>query len=462
MQRFDNSPRLGVWMKGLSEMNLTTPSLTTLELLAMLLAAILLVAGCQAVDPSNPAPAPAPTPAPAPEAAPAAVTTSDRRVPWEEPVEGRAKPFDQAVSDAAHGLLSMVELPAPGEKHLLVIDPLIDGFSGVQSLATRKIAARIAELVRKSFPQYSLQPFAREILPQSRLVLLGTLTPVNLSGQAEGKRESYRICLALVDLQSGKMLSKETARARLQSVNHMPTPYFQDSPGWMRDRALDRYVDTCEASRPGEQVQQAFLDGLAAEAAINQGIAAYDRGRYNEAIEHFSSAAGKGSADQLRIDNGLYLANSKLGRTAAATAAFSKIVEHGLAEKRLAVNFLFRPGSAGFAPDKSASHSYSMWLKEIGHQTLRRDSCLEIVGHTSRTGAESSNEKLSLDRAEYVKKKLESEAAQLAGRATARGVGSRENLVGTGKDDLSDALDRRVVFQVIPCAGLPTQTANRH
>jgi hypothetical protein len=33
----------------------------------------------------------------------------------------------------------------------------------------------------------------------------------------------------------------------------------------------------------------------------------------------------------------------------------------------------------------------------------------------------------------------------------ANGCSSRENLVGSGKDDLSDSLDRRVVFNVISC-----------
>ena len=33
----------------------------------------------------------------------------------------------------------------------------------------------------------------------------------------------------------------------------------------------------------------------------------------------------------------------------------------------------------------------------------------------------------------------------------ASGVGSREKLVGTGTDDVRDALDRRVEFKVVPC-----------
>lgn len=460
MQRAQSEPRPGASTKAFPVMHSSKPSLTALELLAMFFVALLYLAGCQAVDPPRRAAMPAT--AAEPEPAPADVLTSSQRMPWAELAAGPAKPFDQALLDTTHALLSMVELPAPGEKQLLVIDPPIDALSGVQSLATRNMEARIGELVRKKFPQYSLQPFTPASLRRPSLVLFGTLTPVNASRQADGKREAYRICLALADLKSGRLLSKETARARLQGVIHTPTPYFQDSPAWMQDRSVDRYVDACEAGKPGERVQRAFLDGLGAEMAIQEAIAAYDGGRYKESLERFSSAAISADADRLRIDNGLYLANSKLGRAAEAEAAFSKIVEHGLTEKRLAVNFLFRPGSTGFAPGKSANSSYPLWLKEIGRQVLRTGSCLAIVGHTSRTGAESLNEKLSLERAEYVKKRLEEENAELAGRAIASGAGSRENLVGIGKDDLSDTLDRRVVFEVIPCASRSTQTANRY
>ena len=60
------------------------------------------------------------------------------------------------------------------------------------------------------------------------------------------------------------------------------------------------------------------------------------------------------------------------------------------------------------------------------------------------------NDQLSLLRAEYVKQRLEAEAPGLKGHLIATGVGSRNMLVGTGSDDLSDALDRRVDFLVIP------------
>jgi outer membrane protein OmpA-like peptidoglycan-associated protein len=52
-------------------------------------------------------------------------------------------------------------------------------------------------------------------------------------------------------------------------------------------------------------------------------------------------------------------------------------------------------------------------------------------------------------RAEYVKGRLETDAPALQGHLIATGVGSKNNLIGTGADDLSDALDRRVEFKVI-------------
>jgi outer membrane protein OmpA-like peptidoglycan-associated protein len=94
-----------------------------------------------------------------------------------------------------------------------------------------------------------------------------------------------------------------------------------------------------------------------------------------------------------------------------------------------------------------------MWVKQIARHAAQSKSCLRIVGNTSPSGAEPLNQRLSQLRAESIKNKLEGEAPPLAKRITAEGVGSRENLVGTGKDDMSDTLDRRVVFQLTACGG---------
>ncbi len=365
---------------------------------------------------------------------------------------GVVRPFEVALTDAANRLFSQIRTSANSEKQLLVIDPLIDGVSGIQSRATTTIASRIGELVRGRYPQFDLQPFSAANVRRSPKVLVGTFTAVNSDGHTTGTREAYRICLVLADLMSGTVVAKATAHSSMLGVDHSPIPYFQDSPAWMNEGPTESYVNTCQTSKPGEPIQPGYLDSILAGTLISDATAAYDAGRYADALDRFNSALELPTGHQLRVFNGLYLANLKLGRQAAANDAFGRIVGYGLAKNRLAVKFLFKPGTSAFVADKQASAHYSMWMKEIARRAAQNKSCLEIIGHTSRSGAEPLNQRLSRSRAEYIKKRLEGEAP-LAKRITVQGAGSRENLIGTGKDDISDALDRRVVFQVTACGG---------
>ena len=98
-----------------------------------------------------------------------------------------------------------------------------------------------------------------------------------------------------------------------------------------------------------------------------------------------------------------------------------------------------------------------MWIKQIARRGDKAGACLELVGHTSPTGPEPLNKRLSVLRAEAIKDRIQSDEPAFGKRMIAAGVGSAENLVGSGKDDISDALDRRVEFKVIAgCSGTNT------
>src|SRR5512139_1156668 len=104
--------------------------------------------GCTMTEPLPPAALPS---APAAEAvAPAATSASDTV----------ARLFEEALNRAANTLFSQISTSANTEKPLLVIDPLIDGVSGMQTIATRAMESRISELVRGSYPHIDLQPFS--------------------------------------------------------------------------------------------------------------------------------------------------------------------------------------------------------------------------------------------------------------------------------------------------------------
>ena len=127
------------------------------------------------------------------------------------------------------------------------------------------------------------------------------------------------------------------------------------------------------------------------------------------------------------------------------------MVDYGLDRGRLAVKFVFRPDSTAFWPDPAISGPCPMWLRQIAARTASRSTCLEVEGHSSPTGPSSVNERLSLARAERVRGRLVPRNPALRDRLEAEGLGSRETLVGTGADDASDVLDRRVEFEPRSC-----------
>jgi outer membrane protein OmpA-like peptidoglycan-associated protein len=126
-------------------------------------------------------------------------------------------------------------------------------------------------------------------------------------------------------------------------------------------------------------------------------------------------------------------------------------VQLGLDNRNLGVKFLFNPGTTDFWSDPKISGPYPLWIRQIARQAAGSKVCLDIVGHTSHTGSEPYNDRLSAQRAASIQKKLETEAPPLNGRMKSSGVGWRENLIGTGTDDASDSLDRRVEFKINPC-----------
>lgn len=391
-----------------------------------------LLAGATAAFPQSPPPPAAGTPAAPP--------------PPPTPI-----PFDDALLRAANDLFSKANLPAGNEKIELVVDPLIDGISGAQSTATRLMQDRIVALVNKSYPRFEVRPFSTEALTRAPVVLIGTFTAINNAGVADGPRDAYRICLALADLRSKSIVSKGVARAKPEGIDVTPTPAYADTPVWAADPATSQYIKACQGTKLGDPIDPVYVERIGTSSLISDAILEYDDKRYREALAFYRTALKMTGGDQLRVRSGIYLANARLNRRDDATDAFGNLVDYSLAAKKLSVRFLFKPGSTQFVDDPQISAPYPMWLSQIATRAGRRNSCINIVGHTSKTGPPLVNERLSVLRAQYIKDLLQGGAPALADKLKATGVGSREMLIGTGRDDASDAMDRRVDFNISEC-----------
>lgn len=408
--------------------------------------AALTLAACANPTPEAPAaPAAAPAAAPPPPPAPPS--------PPPPPPPPPTLPHAEAVLTAANTLFSKANLDGldRNAKLPVVIDPLIDGVTRMQTKATQAMEARIVQLARASYPQFEVKPFNSANLAQSPLLIVGTFTPINQQGKTEGEREMYRFCLAMVDLKSGKVVSKTVARSRMESVDAAPLAFFADAPAWTRDPPAEGYVKTCQASKAGDSIQAAYVESLVAAALVEEGVRAYNAAKYRDALTLFTKAQATTAGQQLRVLSGVYLSQWKLGRRDAAAQAFGQIVDYGIAQRHLAMMFVFPAGAAVLPPD-SRNAPNDLWLKVMAQRFAHTRSCLEVAGHASRGGPEPVNERLSSLRAEHVRRRLVDAAPDLAKRAIAAGYGSRDTLVGTARDDPSDQLDRRVELKLLACA----------
>jgi outer membrane protein OmpA-like peptidoglycan-associated protein len=357
-------------------------------------------------------------------------------------------PFPVAVLNAANAVFSAA--PVNGPRQVVVIDPLVNGVTGEQSTATQQIQDSIVALARDKYPQFDIQPFSAATVSKAPYVMVGTFTPVNAQGQTAGTREAYRFCLVMVDLHAGKTVAKGVARARPDGVNATPIGFFRDSPAWTNDPSVKSYIDTCQATKVGDAISQTYLNGILTASIVSEAIGAYDASRYRDALDLYETAVKTPAGNQLRVYNGLYLTNWKLGHRDQAAEAFGRVVDYGLDNNALGVKILFRPGSTGFDTSEQSTGPYDMWLRQIADHSASKRACLQVTGNSSPSGSAALNDQLSQLRAEYVKGRLETDTPALQGHVIATGVGAKNNLVGTGSDDLSDALDRRVEFKVIP------------
>ena len=359
--------------------------------------------------------------------------------------------FDQAATQAADGLAAQLHatpafLDALKPRRVVMVDPMIESGSGERTLATQRLQDRVVQRLTATHGSVvELVPFDSASVARAAYVLTGTSTR-----QVGVPNGVLTINLALTELASGKVVAQSSARAQSRGVDSTPLPLSQDSPVLAQDKVLEGYART-STTPPAQPADADYLSRIAVAPLIEQASAHYNASRYPQALAGFEAAGAAPGGDQLRVLSGRYLALARLGRGEEAEQAFRAIVVYGVQNRQLSVKFLFTPNTTEFWRDPVVSGPYTMWLSEIAQVGSQAKVCMNIVGHTSRTGTQAYNDELSLQRAAVIRDKLAAQSAAWGQRNTTSGRGFRDNLIGTGTDDAVDALDRRVEFKIVDC-----------
>ncbi|SDM21267.1 Tetratricopeptide repeat-containing protein [Oryzisolibacter propanilivorax] len=327
----------------------------------------------------------------------------------------------------------------------VVLDPFIDAHSGQQTASAAHAAQLLTQRLAMQDGGLKIEPFDAQGVQHADYVIAGTLA------RPDGGGADYVLSATVTERRTALVIASSTARVAAAEIDAAPTAYFADSPSLVSDRLTQGYIQTARAPQ-GSAADGPYLASLDTAALINEATQAYDAGRHADALARYQAAAQRPDGQQLRVFNGLYNCHGKLGQTQQAEAAFAQIVALGLATDNLAVRLLFNPGTTEFWRERAVSAVYPAWLRQIARETVAGAYCLTVVGHTSRTGSETVNERLSQARARAVRELLLAHERALAGRIEVDGRGWRENIIGSGTDDTRDSLDRRVEFKVRHCS----------
>lgn len=361
-------------------------------------------------------------------------------------------PLAQAVAAAADQAVARMD----GERGLarflnkstrLYIAPVLDAHSRQQTATTLRVRELLAVHLKSQHRGLELVPFTAAAAAVSEVRLDTTLTAATLP---DGRRASDRLVLDLrfVSLKDGRTLARSEASVADPALDGTPTAFYRESPFTLPPPDVVTATATPPATGAAPLSERERTVPI---ARLDEAGAAYSAGSYDRALTLYRSAETLPGADTMQALVGTYLASVRSGREEASRDAFSRIVTLGLKTRAMGVKLLFAPGKTDYIADPAISKPYPDWLREIARQAGEAPSCLQVVGHSSRTGALDYNLALSAQRAVAVREQLEAANPALTRRIDTDGVAWRDNLVGTGSDDLKDAVDRRVEFKVVDC-----------
>lgn len=374
----------------------------------------------------------APTPSPPPVVAPPPLDVA----------------LGQAVVALAGSWVEGLEPPAGTARRALVALPFIDVATGSpHSLSAHIESSVLTELRALGGPRLDVLPFTPNALSRTPWLLTGTLTrPV--PGSAG---DAMTMCLVMIDTRDGRVVAQATARARAGGVA-IPPAIVRDAPVWIRDAAVDAQVRACREARVGGKVDAAFLSALPVAARMATASEHYGAGRLAAARTELRAALALPGGQRADVLNGLYLTEWRLKRSKEAELAFGDLVAHGMATRRMGLLLPFKADAAELPTGKQLTQPLPMWWKQIALRVPQKGgTCLDISGHASSGGGDDADESLSFRRAFAVRTQLIERSPQLGTATVVNGVGNRQRLVGSGANDASDALDRRVELRLKDC-----------
>jgi outer membrane protein OmpA-like peptidoglycan-associated protein len=372
--------------------------------------------------------------------------------------------FNDAVRTTAAALMEQVKKQegitglaqgiATG-KTVFMLDPVVDANTAEVNQASLAVERILREEATRVSERYVFVPLTLENYDTAKYVVSGAIlysvfTP---DGEKAAKNKMYKLALAVIDRKSGRVVASSDAWISDKKIDVTPVAAYQDSPMYLKDKRVEGQIETAQMS-PGEQADPAYFDSLPTESLLTQADAAYEADKLEQALGMYKAASLRPDGQIMKTYAGLYQTNRRLKKIDEAEVAFGQLVNIGYQNNNISTKLFFGVASTDFINDAELRSQYAIWLRQIAKLFARNNGCMIIAGHSSHSGSAGFNEQLSLQRASAVQKLMQKDFPQIQQRSKPIGYGWKENIVGTGTDDIQDAIDRRVEFKLVECSKL--------
>ena len=313
-----------------------------------------------------------------------------------------------------------------------------EGAGTAKLLQQQLVSAMVAAMPNAGFTSLT----TRNIQNAQRAVLAGY---ANLKPEVAGKTGNWvRLKVVLADVKTGVHIASVMTYLDAKQFNSAPSRFSKESPMYLTDAAhKDRAAVLAGEKRP-------LADGMRLRAELSEAIDAYEADQNSDAEARFKKIIETAPSNTGAL-SGLYQVLWRQGKKVEAERVFGQLAQAGIDVGTLSVKLLFKLNSTEFISEADLVQQYQVWLKAISQQVAERKICLDVTGHASASGSVDYNDKLSLSRATRIVTRMQQLTPSMANRLKAFGKGASEAVVGTGADDASDAIDRRVAFAVRAC-----------
>lgn len=350
-----------------------------------------------------------------------------------------------AVDFLAQSLAQQLARTARPTQATVPVEEFFSTQSAEVSASGRALQQRLATALSATFAPMKFVPLDTASANNAQWVLLANHATPNPSENLQSG-SWVRLQVAMVESSTGKVLTRISTYLDAAQFNSEPTQFFKDAPMYFTDERHRQRIGVMG----GQAQTQALGSALQIQSELSDAIAAYEAGRFPDAEQGFIKVKALAPNHPGAL-TGLYQTYWKQGRRTEAEQAFSDLVGAGVDAGSLSVKLLFKVGGTAFVDSADLATQYRLWLKSVGQVASSKDRCVDVTGHAGKSGSAELNDRLSQQRAESIVALIAQTSRDARTRFKPSGRGFQDTIVGTGANDATDAIDRRVEFKVRTC-----------